>query len=431
LEKQGVVDASAEIDALPQWELVQRIIVSPQFIRAARLRTFLQYVTRCALLDRPEQVNEQQIGIHVFGKPPDYNASEDNVVRSQARFLRIKLAEYFESEPGRSEPVILTIPKGTYLPHFSGRIETLTPAAVVSEPVTAATPPGPHRDARRAWIPAAAVVACLAGAVMLWQWYPARATDAGLWARLFEPGQSTTIVASDYIFSMVQEAAGRTLSLDEYLGSDYFNRISQLNTVSGLEHLFPNIAQRHYTGFENVTSVARLMSLKQSQSAHTVVRFARDLTMRDVGAGNIVLIGSKQSNPWVLLFEPKLNFRFEYQVTNHSVFIANHVPRPGEPAEYRPSPLDEQSREIYGGIAFLPNLNRGSNVLILQGTSMAASEAALEILDNPAFFRDLIQRVRPGGRGGDIPYFEAIIRARTLNGVAAGSTIVASRVLVE
>jgi len=204
-----------------------------------------------------------------------------------------------------------------------------------------------------------------------------------------------------------------------------------LNVESGLERLFPSIAQRHYTGFENVTCVARLLALKQAQSTRTLIRFARDMTMRDVGAGNLILLGSKQSNPWVSLFESKLNFRFDYQNLGHRVYIVNRAPQPGEEAEYWPSALDALSREIYGGIAFLPNVNRESNVLILQGTSMAGPEVALEVLDNPALLRDLVRRVGTGRREGELPYFEALIRTRTLNGVASESAIIASRVLGE
>jgi len=124
-----------------------------------------------------------------------------------------------------------------------------------------------------------------------------------LWPRLFDAHRPTTLVAADYIYSMVQEASGRTQSLDEYLGADYFSRVSRLNAASGLERLFPDIARRHYTGFENVTAIARLLAVKHAQSTRTVVRFARDMTMRDVQAGNLILLGSKQSNPWDRLFE--------------------------------------------------------------------------------------------------------------------------------
>lgn len=433
MEKQAsLADTPPGFDRDPRWQLLQRILASAQFVRSARLKTFLQYVTRCALLDHAEQVTEQQIGMHVFARPADYSAGEDNIVRSQARFLRAKLTEYFESEAGREEPLVLTIPKGSYLPHFDSRIES---------PVHAPDPPtqvAEHTVLRRQpsrwpWVVAAAALLCITGAVLLRPRLaqPPRSPDVAFWSRLFDAHHPTTIVASDYIYSMVQEAAGRTVSLDEYLSGDYYKLAGQLNTASGLERLFPNLAQRHYTGFENVTCIARFLGLKQAQSTRTVLRFAREMTMRDMQAGNLILLGSKQSDPWDWLFEDRLNFHFEFQNGSHMVYIVNREPRPGEQATYQPSALDALSREIYGGIAFLPNVNGQSNVLILQGTSMAAPEAELEILDNPALLRNLARHLGAAKRDGELPYFEALIHTRTLNGVASESTVIASRVLGE
>jgi len=415
------VDDTGELEAHPHWQLAQRIVASPQFIRSARLKTFLLYVTRCALLDHADQVTEQQIGIHVFGRPTDYHAGDDNIVRSQARFLRTKLTEYFDSPAGREEPIVLSIPKGSYLPHFA-------PAAV--ELPSPALAPAP-RSRRGLWVASGVGLAVLVLAAG-WIARPrlaGPAVDNSLWPRLFDSRQTTTIVASDYIFSMVQEAAGRSLTLDEYLGADYFEHVAKLNAASGLDRLFPNIAQRHYTGFENVSSVARLSALKQAQSTRTVVRFARDLSMRDVGSGNLILLGSKQSNPWVQLYEPKLDFRFEYDSATHGVFIVNRAPQKGEESKYLPSALDATTRVIYGSIAFLPNLNRDSSVLILQGTSMGATEVAVELLGNESQFQDLIRRITGRARDGAPPYFEALIRTQSINGVAAESSIAAYRLI--
>ncbi len=79
---------------------------------------------RCALDNEPAAATEPQIGIHVFGRPPGYNANEDNIVRSQARLLRLKLEHHFAHE-GRNEPVMITIPKGRYLPTFEPRHEDI------------------------------------------------------------------------------------------------------------------------------------------------------------------------------------------------------------------------------------------------------------------------------------------------------------------
>ncbi len=103
-------------------ELVNRVASSSTFERSPRLRAFFHHVCRCALENRPEAATEQQIGIHVYDRPPGYNPNEDNIVRSQARLLRMKLEHYFANE-GRDEPVIITIPKGRYVPVFETRPE--------------------------------------------------------------------------------------------------------------------------------------------------------------------------------------------------------------------------------------------------------------------------------------------------------------------
>src|SRR3984885_9500095 len=100
-----------------RWQLVQRIIESPHLIGSARLRDFLVHVTVCAIRGTPEEATEQQIGIQVFQRSPGFNSSEDSIVRSQARLLRLKLSAYFNAE-GASEPLIIEIPKGHYLPVF-------------------------------------------------------------------------------------------------------------------------------------------------------------------------------------------------------------------------------------------------------------------------------------------------------------------------
>jgi hypothetical protein len=109
-------DSAAEREVL-----VARVCASATFEKCYRLCTFLQYVCQCSLEGRPEAATEQQIGIHVFGRPPGYNPNEDNIVRVQARSLRLKLEHHLANE-GKSEPVVITIPKGQYLPFFEPRL---------------------------------------------------------------------------------------------------------------------------------------------------------------------------------------------------------------------------------------------------------------------------------------------------------------------
>src|ERR1700756_2266125 len=108
---------AVEFEGDVRWELVQRVIESPHLVGSARLRDFLLHVTACAIRETPEDATEQQIGIQVFQRSPGFNSSEDSIVRSHARLLRLKLSAYFSAE-GASESLIIKIPKGHYLPVF-------------------------------------------------------------------------------------------------------------------------------------------------------------------------------------------------------------------------------------------------------------------------------------------------------------------------
>ncbi len=84
----------------PAGRLIERVISSNQFRSSLRLREFLLYIADCALKETPEAATEQQIGVHVFHRPPGYNSSEDSIVRTHARLLRQKLTEYFRDRRG-------------------------------------------------------------------------------------------------------------------------------------------------------------------------------------------------------------------------------------------------------------------------------------------------------------------------------------------
>jgi len=112
-------DTAAEA-AVEREELVSRVASSSTFERSPRLKAFFLHVCRCALDNKPEAATEHQVGVSVYDRPPGYNPNEDNIVRSQARLLRMKLEHHFANE-GKDEAMVITIPKGRYLPVFETR----------------------------------------------------------------------------------------------------------------------------------------------------------------------------------------------------------------------------------------------------------------------------------------------------------------------
>src|SRR5229473_2215013 len=113
-----------------RWQLVQRIVSSSPFQKSTRLRDLLQFVTEQTIHGKAHELTEQHIGNALFHKPSDYSPLEDSSVRVHARQLRLKLHEYFNEE-GRSEPLILEIPKGSYAPVFRAIVKTASSAEFV------------------------------------------------------------------------------------------------------------------------------------------------------------------------------------------------------------------------------------------------------------------------------------------------------------
>jgi serine/threonine-protein kinase len=110
-------------------EQLARILASEVFSRSERMSRFLRYVVRQALEDSPQSLKEFTIGCEVFDRNGDYDPRYDPVVRVEARRLRAKLAEYYETA-GRDDPIVIEIPKGGYAVHLHERAQK--PSATVT-----------------------------------------------------------------------------------------------------------------------------------------------------------------------------------------------------------------------------------------------------------------------------------------------------------
>lgn len=162
-------------------ELVRRVAASETFEKSPRLRAFFLHVCRCALEDKSEEATEQQIGIYVYGRSPGYNPNEDNIVRSQARVLRMKLEHHFANE-GRDEPYVITIPKGRYLPVFQPRV-----VAPPLRPEILVQPERKRRHIPWVWIGVAALLAVTAAAIG-YRWRQSKPTVSSVASEVpFEP----------------------------------------------------------------------------------------------------------------------------------------------------------------------------------------------------------------------------------------------------
>jgi adenylate cyclase len=146
---------------------LERILASRCFQQAGRASHFLRFVVEQTLAGGSQRLKGYTIGVEVFGRPPDFDAQSDALVRVEAGRLRRRLVEYYASE-GAGDPVRIDLPRGSYAIEYS-----------FLEPVPAAAPAAPAQSpavgstaVAAPWRPIAAVLAVLlvvAGGVIAWQ----------------------------------------------------------------------------------------------------------------------------------------------------------------------------------------------------------------------------------------------------------------------
>src|ERR1700733_4746932 len=110
-----------------------RILATPAFVRSPRLAQFLRFAVEQRLSGRIDPPKEIEVGVQVFGRGGDFDPRVDPVVRVQARLLRFKLHEYYETT-GKSDPVRIDLRKGSYLPSFSAEVPASIPPALLRRP---------------------------------------------------------------------------------------------------------------------------------------------------------------------------------------------------------------------------------------------------------------------------------------------------------
>ena len=109
---------------------VERIRNSPDFANGAKLGQFLNYVVEQTLAGNPGKIKQYTIAVEALGYPPDFDPMNNPTVRILAGRLRRAIDRYYIDQ-GKSDPIRIDIPKGSYIPVFSG-VETAAEATARS-----------------------------------------------------------------------------------------------------------------------------------------------------------------------------------------------------------------------------------------------------------------------------------------------------------
>jgi hypothetical protein len=420
-------------------EELERILASDYFRNSKQAERLLRYLVANSLDEQDDQLRERIIGEKVFGREPKYDSNADSIVRVWANHLRKRLAQYYLAE-GQHSALRFDLRPGSYRIEFRQVVlEAIVPTTLekivepepiaAPEPVARHAPPSdvPRRPPFLLLMSGLAAALAMVCAWLMFQNLQLRnqvrepkvpAPLNLLWSRMLGGRQAAEIVLADSSLSLFQDLLHKSVTLQEYVHHDYL--------LMAADPSLSMLMTRRYTSTADMDVLRRTLRLAGADTNRLEVTFARDFPPDDLKNRNVILVGSKRSNPWAEPFEAQMNFHFDYSISEGVGVIVNTHPQPGEPAGFSvPRPFSETT-ESYGLVAFQPNLAHTGNALMIAGLGMQGTLAAGELATSPEIFKQVVDLLGANGRA-DLPYFEVVLKAGMVGSTVHGFKIVAWR----
>jgi hypothetical protein len=436
---------SGKLDSEACWEVLQRVVGSPQLRRAARMREFLQFVGQRTVKDGCEQIQEQEIGSEVFGRMAGYDTSVDNIVRVNATDLRRRIEDYFAHE-GVDEPLVFEIPRGSYKPVFRYRnppVVEIEAQAVEATPVVVAAPvavtegvvPASTGRGLMLWLWGVAglvVVGLAVACAVLWKQnqdlqkprYASRDTPAlaSFWSAFVGTKLNTDVILADTSFSLIEDITKQPISLDAYLNHSYTTQIEATSLSEDRRADLRIIVNRTSGSLGDFRVAQRIIAL-DPLAKNLRVYYARDYTPPLLKQDNLILIGGPKSNPWVDVLKDSQNFTIVNDLQKNYSYVVNRTPAKGEQATYM-VPAAATATVGYSVVTYLPNPDHTGKALSIAGVDGQATDAAGEWLTSESSMESFQKLLKVE----TLPYFEVVLRTTHLNSTPMSAEVVAYRV---
>ena len=201
---------------------LERVLASEAFSRAPRQASFLRYVVERTIDGCTDELKEYAIALQVFERPPSYDPRIDSTVRVEAAKLRQRLERYYVDE-GSADPLRISIPKGSYVAHFSQTVRE-PERNIESEPASSSSgvPASPASTSRHPRVAASALLASAVAIIVLLV-----SAGAKQWANTQEPAPQPSIV----VFPFADLSSPAESRLSAGLAEEIVSALSQLQGV--------------------------------------------------------------------------------------------------------------------------------------------------------------------------------------------------------
>jgi hypothetical protein len=435
-------EAASPVSEAAAMDALRRVLASQTFGKAPRLCSLLEFIVTRSVDDRRAELTEQQIGIHVFGRAPGYNSSEDTIVRGSARHLRQRLELYYSTE-GTLDPARIHIERGGYVAtfqlmepaHSTSLIHAEEPESSEGIPHYFSERPVRSREVR---FLIAAVFLLSAALIALAYAYLQQKPKVGsfasplqgpqpLWHALFTNDRKTLIVPGDESLDVFVAWEQRSVPLDQYVSHDYDR---QATVTKPPTHMDVPLGVRSATPMADLVLVAKLVRVPQFMQQPALdssieIRYARDLEVADTHDNNLILIGSETFNPWVSLYEPQMDFVAHWDFKHDIYQVLNKAPKPGESSNYPAVPFGNEHNALTI-ITLLANSQGSGEVMIVEGTTMGSTYSAVNFLTNQSLWGPVVQQATDSS--GHLHHFEVLLAGTLVHGGMSNTKVIAVHV---
>jgi len=351
---------------------LERLVENSHFSHSKRFPSFLRFIIQEELEGRGDQLKERTLGIEVFGRDAGYDTTADPIVRVTAAEIRKRIAQYYQ-EPGHTDELRISLPPGSYLPHFvwprSEAVET--PGAAAHEPAVEpdarplpdqweATPAdrlGRGRFIRNAWGVAALLIVVLAAG---WLWMRPRPSALDrFWAPVLD--------ASDSVVVCYPRGQLETIELRNAASPEEIQHFQEQTSALMVDDLQP------------IVSIAGLLDMRHQRYSLMGCDVA---TLTDLRQGPTIFVGAFD-NAWTLRVTRGLRYRFGND-TDMKHFWIEDTQSPARWQIDRGVQVATNNYRDYAIVARFVDANTGRLAVVSAGIARGGTVAAGEFLTRPA-----------------------------------------------
>ena len=360
--------------------VLERVLASHLFKGSRRCQILLRQITEKTLEGDTSALKERTLGIAVFGREPDYDTSQDPIVRASAAEIRKKLAQYYQ-EPGHEGDVRIELLSGSYVAEFQ-----------FHEPGVVTVPPVQGGKRMRKW--AVAIGAAVAAALIVWVvlalpgW---RHSDLDrLWGPLLKASGPVLICVGQPAVYNLRSAEAQ----DEIQGI-----IAQKpsGAAAGRRPIREEdliILRDRYVALDDAFCMVRIAALLERFHKPYNVRGERSTSFADLRDTPVVLIGA-WDNPWTIRIAGQLRFTFIKDAVHDTAMVRDRDHPENTEWKLTGAWPNWDVPYDYAIVSRVLDTTTDRPIIIAAGITQSGTIGAGEFLSNPEYFAEAVRQLNP------------------------------------